>query len=70
MDRQGFYLLFIPGLTLLAFGVGIGFSVLAFTQGPFRSETKRGLISMTVVALVVVVLGILAYNLDHSALPK
>jgi hypothetical protein len=70
VDRQGFYLLFIPGLAILAFAIGVGFSVLAYVQGPFKSETKRGLISMTLVTLVAIGLGLLAYNLDHPALPK
>jgi hypothetical protein len=70
VDRQEFYLLFIPGLTITAFAIGVAFSALAFIQGPYRSETRRGFISMTVVILIVVGLGILAFNLDHPALPK
>lgn len=70
MDRTGFYLLFIPGLALATLGTGLAFTVLAYTQGPFQPATKRGLISMTVVVVIVVALGVLAFKIDHPALPR
>ena len=69
MDQNLFFLLFIPGLTLAAFAVGIGLAALAFTQGTFQPETKRGLLSLTVVLVVAVALGVLAFKIDHAALP-
>ena len=69
MDQQLFFLLFIPGLTITAFAIGIGFSVLAFTQGSFQPETKRGLVSLTVVIVLAVALGVLAFKIDHPPLP-
>ncbi|MFY9614722.1 MAG: hypothetical protein WAT58_04920 [Candidatus Dormiibacterota bacterium] len=69
MDRQTFYLLFVPLLAVVALGVGVGFSVLAFTQGAFQPETKRGLVSLVVVVVLAVALGVLAFKIDHPALP-
>lgn len=68
MDSQTFYLLFIPGLTLASFGIGTLLFSLAYTQGAFQPETKRGLVSLTVVLVLAVALGILAFKIDHPAL--
>lgn len=69
MDPNLFYLVFIPGFTLIAFGVGVALSVLAYRQGAFQPETKRGLVSLAVVLVLAVALGVLAFRIDHPALP-
>jgi hypothetical protein len=69
VDSQLFFLVFIPGFTIAAFAIGLGFSVLAFTQGPFQPATKRGLVTLTVVVVLAVALGVLAFRIDHPALP-
>ncbi|MDQ6919952.1 MAG: hypothetical protein M3Z98_11395 [Candidatus Dormibacteraeota bacterium] len=68
MDQQTFYLLFVPGLAVAALGIGVLFSVLAYTQGALQPETKAGLISLTVVVLLAVALGVLAFKIDHPPL--
>jgi hypothetical protein len=70
LDRNLFYLLFIPGLALVVLGIGFGFTALAYTQGPFQSTTKRGLLSMTAVVVIAVALAALAFKIDHPALPR
>ena len=69
MDSNLFFLVFIPGLTIAAFAIGLGFSALAFTQGAFRPATKRGLVTLTVVIALAVALGVLAFQIDHPVLP-
>jgi hypothetical protein len=69
MDQTGFYLLFIPGLMLATLAVSFAFAAFAFTQGPFQRETKRGLISLTVVIALAAALFALAFNVDHPGLP-
>ncbi len=70
MSQDGFYLLFIPGLTLVAVALGFTLSVFAFNQGEFQPGTRRGLFSLGMVLLVLVVFGLLAFQLDHLNLPK
>lgn len=69
MSQDGFYLLFIPGLTLVAVALGFTLSAFAFNQGEFQPGTRRGLFSLVVVLAALVVLGVLAFHLDHLDLP-
>jgi hypothetical protein len=69
MSAEGFYLLFIPGLTVTAVVIGFTLSVFAFNQGEFQPATRKGLLSLVVVLLLAVVLGVIAVRLDHLNLP-
>jgi len=69
MSQEGFYLLFIPGLTVTAVVIGFTFSVFALNQGEFQPATRKGLLSLVLVLLLAVVLGVLAVRLDHLNLP-
>jgi hypothetical protein len=69
MSQDGFYLLFIPGLTVAAVVIGFTFSVFALNQGEFQPATRKGLLSLVMVLLLAAVLGVLAVRLDHVNLP-
>jgi hypothetical protein len=69
MSQEGFYLLFIPGLTVTAVAIGFTFSIFALNQGEFQPATRKGLLSLVTVVLLAVVLGLLAVRLDHLNLP-
>jgi hypothetical protein len=70
MSGDGFYLLFIPGLTIVSASLGVLVSIFAFNQGEFQPGTKRGLFSLVVVLAFIAVLGVVAYQLDHLNLPR
>ena len=70
MSGDGFYLLFIPGLTIVSASLGVIVSIFAFNQGEFQPGTKRGLFSLVVVLAFIAVLGVVAYQLDHLNLPR
>lgn len=69
MSQEGFYLLFIPGLTLTAVAIGFTFAIFALNQGEFQPATRKGLASLVMVLLLAAVLGVLAVRLDHLNLP-
>jgi Na+-transporting NADH:ubiquinone oxidoreductase subunit NqrE len=56
VNTTGFYLLFIPGLTLAVVGTGFLVSAFAMRQGPFQPSTRFGLGSLIGVLLALVVL--------------
>jgi hypothetical protein len=64
VDRTGFYLLFIPALTLSVLGLGVAMMVFSMTQGGFQQTTKRGLTSLvgTLVVLALLVLAAKGYH--------
>jgi hypothetical protein len=70
VSQTGYYLLFIPGLAVVAVAVGFVFSAFAFNQGEFQPGTKRGLFSLVVVVLFITILGVLAFRMDHLSLPR
>jgi multisubunit Na+/H+ antiporter MnhB subunit len=70
MFQTGYYLLFIPGLAVVAVAVGFVFLAFAFNQGEFQPGTKRGLFSLVVVVLFISILGVLAFQMDHLNLPR
>ena len=70
MSRTGFYLLFIPGLALLTIGVSFTAAAFAMTQGELQPSTRRGLLSLTVVLVVVALPFLSANGFDHLALPR
>jgi hypothetical protein len=70
MSQTGFYLLFIPGLTILSVSAGFVVSVFAFNQGEFQPGTKRGLVTLVAVVVFITVLTVLAFQLDHLNLPR
>jgi hypothetical protein len=70
MSQTGFYLLFIPGLTIVSASLGTLVAIFAFNQGEFQAATKKGLFSLVVVVLLLAVLGLLAFNFDHLNLPR
>jgi hypothetical protein len=69
MDRDLFFLVFIPGLTIGAVAISFALSAFAMTQGPFLPDTRRGLLSLVGVVLVGTALFVLAFQLDHPTLP-
>jgi len=69
MSQTGFYLLFVPGLAVVAVAAGFTFAAFAMRQGEFQPATRRGLLSLVVVLVVAAVLGVMAYQLDHLNLP-
>ncbi len=69
MDQTGFYILFIPGLTIATIAVGFAFSGLAMTQGAFQPGTRWGLVSLAVILLLVAALFVVAQGF-HPVLPK
>ena len=69
MSQEGFYLLFVPGLTLTAVAIGFTFAIFALNQGEFQPATRKGLASLVTVVLLAAILGVLATRLDHLNLP-
>jgi hypothetical protein len=69
MSESGFYFLFLPGLALATVALGFTFAAFALNQGEFQLSTKRGLLSLVLVLVLVAVLGVLAFQLDHLNLP-
>ena len=65
MDRNGFYLLFIPGLTLATIAVSFAYMAFAMTQGTFQTGTKRGLASL----VLTLVVGVLLFAAAHGYQP-
>ena len=70
MNQTDFYLVFVPGLTLTVVALSFAFAAFAFTQGPFQPSTRKGLLSLTLVLLLVVGVFFLAFKLDHPVLPR
>ena len=69
MSQDGFYFLFIPGLTVATVAVAFTFVAFAMNQGEFRPATRRGLFSLVLVLVVGAVLALTAIRLDHLNLP-
>lgn len=69
MDRDLFFLLFVPGMTITAVAISFALSAFAMTQGPFQPQTKRGLLSLVGVLVVGAALFVVAFRLDHPTLP-
>jgi uncharacterized membrane protein YadS len=69
MSQAGFYLLFVPGLAVVTVALGFTFSAFAMSQGEFQPATRWGLLSLVLALLLAVVLGVLAFHLDHLNLP-
>jgi hypothetical protein len=53
LDRNGFYLLFVPALTVAAMLTGFLMAAFAMTQGEFRNATKRGLVSLAIMLVAI-----------------
>jgi hypothetical protein len=56
MTHTGFYLLFVPGLTVTTVGVSFLLMAFAMRQGPFQAATRWGLASLIAVLLIGVAL--------------
>jgi multisubunit Na+/H+ antiporter MnhB subunit len=69
VNPTAFYLLFIPGVALTVIAGSFVLMAFAMTQGEFEPETRRGLVSLTVVLILAVLLFVLAKALDHPGLP-
>jgi hypothetical protein len=70
VSSTAFYLVFVPGLTLAVVALSFAVAAFAFTQGPFQPTTRRGLLSLSVVLVVVAGLFMLALRLDHPMIPR
>lgn len=62
MDQTGFFLLFVPGLTVAATLTGFTMSAFAMTQGEFRQATRRGLVSLVIILLAIACLLVSSRN--------
>lgn len=68
MDRNLFFLVFVPGLTVSAVVIGFLFSVLALRQGEMQKGTKRGLLSLALTLVLLAALFLIAFRFDHLEL--
>ena len=66
MDRTGFSLLFVPGLTVGAIAVAFAFAFFAMRQGPIQRATKRGLFSLVTVLVLGAALAVYGVRAHYS----
>jgi prepilin signal peptidase PulO-like enzyme (type II secretory pathway) len=66
---EGLFFILIPGLALVVLGGAVALMAFAMTQGALQPATRRGLLSLTAVVVVVGLLVLAAINLDHPHLP-
>jgi len=69
MTTTGFYLVFVPGLTVATVAVAFTMAFFAMSQGPFQRTTLRGLASLIGAVVVLAVMFVVALKTDHLHLP-